>query len=64
MARLGVTDVKNFIKRRLRGESLLYLSSCCVGAAIRERLQAHIDEALATVGWIDVTVGERVWGGP
>ena len=59
VARLGIPDVKNFIKKRLKGESIVYLNTCCVGTGIRERLDAEIDEALATVGWIDVTVGLR-----
>ncbi|XP_038048122.1 E3 UFM1-protein ligase 1-like isoform X2 [Patiria miniata] len=55
LARLGITDAKPYIKRRFKAENLLFLSSCCVGSQLRDRVEASIDEALSTGSWIDVT---------
>ncbi|XP_022089822.1 E3 UFM1-protein ligase 1-like isoform X2 [Acanthaster planci] len=54
LARLGITDAKLYIKRRFKSESLLFLSSCCVGSQLRDRVDASIDEALSTGTWIDI----------
>ena len=64
MHRLGISSAKDYIKKRLKNESLLFMSSCCVGKLIQEQLEAQVDEAIATVGWIDVTVSAFVkWHG-
>ena len=58
MQRLGITDGKQFLKRRLKeqGESLVFLQTCCVGKGIQDHIEAAIDEALLTGGWIHTRV--------
>ncbi|ELU03598.1 hypothetical protein CAPTEDRAFT_148455 [Capitella teleta] len=54
LSRLGITDCKSYIQKRLKGEPLLMLSSCCIGKAIRESIEAEVDEALSTASWVDI----------
>ena len=56
LSRLGISDAKTYIQKRLKGESLQYLSTCCVGRAIQENVEAEVEEALASGGWVDVLV--------
>ncbi|XP_033636032.1 E3 UFM1-protein ligase 1-like isoform X2 [Asterias rubens] len=55
LTRLGISDVKQYIKRRFKSDNLLYLSSCVVGKHLQDRVEASIEEALSTGSWIDVT---------
>jgi len=54
MQKLGITDSKQFIKRRLKeeGESLLFLQTCCVGKGIQDHIEAVIDEAMSCGSWV------------
>ncbi|KAK7107301.1 E3 UFM1-protein ligase 1-like [Littorina saxatilis] len=54
LTRLGVSDVKNTIKKRLKGENLVMLGACCVGPAIQDQLSASVEDALANDTWVDV----------
>ncbi len=56
LSRLGINDPKTYIKKRLRGTPLQYLSSCCVGKIIQDRVEAEVTEAVSTGGWVDVMV--------
>ena len=56
LTRLGVSDVRNTIKKRLKGEQLVMLSSCCVGPAIQDQVSASIEDALTNDTWVDVKV--------
>ena len=38
----------------------MYLSTCCVGSSLQERIEAEIDEALATSTWVDVMVSTHI----
>ncbi|KAK2154272.1 hypothetical protein LSH36_272g02036 [Paralvinella palmiformis] len=54
LSRLGIADAKSYIKKRFKANSLQYLSSCCIGCLLQERIEAEIDEELASTGWFDI----------
>ncbi|XP_023930232.1 E3 UFM1-protein ligase 1 [Lingula anatina] len=54
LSRLGISDPKGFLKKRYKGESLSFLSTCCAGTSIKDQLEATVDEALAGGTWTDV----------
>ncbi|XP_064629084.1 E3 UFM1-protein ligase 1-like [Lineus longissimus] len=54
LSRLGITDAKSYIKKHFKGESLIYLQSCCVGPTISDQVEATVDEALRTASWVDI----------
>ena len=56
MARLGITDAKQFLKRRFKAQNPTFLPTCCVGKVIQDNIEATIDEALSTGSWVDVMV--------
>ena len=58
MQKLGITDSKQFIKRRFKeqGESLIFLQTCCVGKGIQDHIEAVIDETLISGTWIHTRV--------
>ena len=56
LLRLGITDTKSFIKKRLKGEQVQYLESCCVGSQVMELVESEIDEALTAGTWINIMV--------
>ena len=58
MSRLGIPDAKSYIKKRYKSEKLVYLASCCVGQLIEGQVEVEIEEALNSVGWIDVMVSD------
>ena len=49
-------DPKSYIKKNLKGSKVLYLSTCCVGEAKLDVIEAEVDEALATGTWVDIKV--------
>ncbi|XP_077976993.1 E3 UFM1-protein ligase 1-like isoform X2 [Glandiceps talaboti] len=55
LARLGIPDSKQFVKRRYKSKDLLYLQTVCVGNAIKDHVEASIEEALSNGTWIDIT---------
>ena len=64
LTRLGITDGKQFLKRRYKNNEL-FLPTCCVGQQLQDNVFASIDEGLSTTGWIDVMVsyhGNTQWG--
>ena len=63
MQRLGITDGKQFLKRRLKEEesSLVFLQTCCVGKNIQDHIEAAIDEAITTGGWVHTKVSLRAF---
>ncbi|CAH1967525.1 unnamed protein product [Acanthoscelides obtectus] len=52
--RLGITDYKQYIKKQLVNEELHYLSSCIISKSILERVQADIDECIASKSYTDL----------
>nr|KAG5700237.1 hypothetical protein BaRGS_007610 [Batillaria attramentaria] len=54
VTRLGIPDVKNFLKKRFKGEKLLMLNACCVGSSIQDQIEANVEDALANDSWVDV----------
>ncbi|XP_070550481.1 E3 UFM1-protein ligase 1-like [Ptychodera flava] len=55
LARLGITDGKSYVKRKYKSEKLVFLQSVCVGKAIRDNVEASLDEALSSNSWLDIT---------
>ncbi|CAH1800042.1 unnamed protein product, partial [Owenia fusiformis] len=53
MARLGITDAKSYIKKNFKKENVVYLSTCCVGKMLQDQMEAQLDEALSSSGWVD-----------
>ena len=53
-----MTDVRNTIKRRLKGQPLVMLGACCVGPAIQDQVAACVEDALASDTWVDVKVSQ------
>ena len=39
-------------------DSVEYLTSCCIGQLIKDRIESEIDEALDTGTWVDIMVGK------
>ena len=56
LSRLGITDGKQFLKRRYQKEPVQFLPTCCVGQGVQDHVEAATDEALATTGWVDIQV--------
>lgn len=58
MQRLGITDGRQFLKRRLKeqGECLVFLQTCCVGKGIQDHIEAVIDETLTSGSWVHTRV--------
>ncbi|XP_005093191.2 E3 UFM1-protein ligase 1 [Aplysia californica] len=54
IARLGISDPKSYVKKRFKSETMVFLSSCCVGPAISEQVQYSLDEALGLGTYVDV----------
>lgn len=54
LRRLGISDPKDFVKKRLKSEHIVYLNSCCVGRTIQEQVESSVEEALAEGSWVDI----------
>ena len=60
--RVGINTGKSYMKDRYKASKLIYLSTCVCEELIIDRMQAEIDEALSTNGWVDVTVSRHASG--
>lgn len=54
VARLGLADPRQYIKKKYPGSGLVFLSSCCLGPSLVDQLEVALDEALASGSWLDV----------
>ncbi|XP_053396896.1 E3 UFM1-protein ligase 1-like isoform X2 [Mercenaria mercenaria] len=54
LKRLGISDPKDFIKKRFKCEHMIYLGTCCMGRALQEQVEASMEEALADGTWVDI----------
>ncbi|XP_052238485.1 E3 UFM1-protein ligase 1 homolog [Dreissena polymorpha] len=54
MKRQGISDPKDFIRKRFPGEPIVYLSTCCVGRGIQDGVETAVEEALETGTWVDI----------
>ncbi|VEN49343.1 unnamed protein product [Callosobruchus maculatus] len=52
--RLGITDYKQYIKKQLVNEEIYYLNSCIISKSIVERVQADVDECIASKSYSDL----------
>ncbi|XP_032239292.2 E3 UFM1-protein ligase 1 homolog [Nematostella vectensis] len=53
LTRLGITDGKQFLKRRYHGNEI-FLPTCCVGERVLDQADAAIDDALSSGTWVDI----------
>ena len=56
LSRLGITDGRQFLKRRFHKLPVKFLPTCCVGESLQGQVEAAIDEALSSGEWIDILV--------
>jgi len=54
LSRLKITEPHVFVKKRYAESGLIQLKSCCVGALVRDRLEAEVEEAVSGSTWTDV----------
>ncbi|XP_076825187.1 E3 UFM1-protein ligase 1-like [Clavelina lepadiformis] len=56
--RLGITDAKSYLKRRLEPSKTkpLFLKTVCVGWSLIDQVVASIEEALSNGEWTDISV--------
>lgn len=57
LSRLGVSDPKNYIKKRFKGEKFIHLKAASVGKGLQDQVDATIDEAVRSETWVDIMVG-------
>ena len=62
MQKLGITDGRQFLKRRLKQDEGLsvFLQTCCVGQGIQDHIEAVIEEALTTGSWVHTRVSQYI----
>lgn len=56
LSRLGISDGRQFLKRRFQKLPVKFLPTCCVGESLQGQVEAAIDEALSSGEWIDILV--------
>lgn len=56
LSRLGITDGRQFLKKRFQKSKVQFLPTCCVGESLQDQVEASIDEALSTAEWVDILV--------
>ncbi|XP_072932763.1 E3 UFM1-protein ligase 1 homolog [Epargyreus clarus] len=54
LSRLGLSDPKGYVKRVLPNEDLTFLSSCVIGAQIKQQLETALEECIASKSYLDV----------
>lgn len=55
LVKVGVTDGKQYIKKRYSArKDIIYLSSCCVSDIVVDQIEAAVEEACSTDSWVDV----------
>ncbi|XP_063078956.1 E3 UFM1-protein ligase 1 [Engraulis encrasicolus] len=54
LARLGIPDPVNYIKKRFKSSKLLFLKSACVGQTLVDQLEASVEEAVNSTTWTDL----------
>ncbi|KAJ8026429.1 E3 UFM1-protein ligase 1 [Holothuria leucospilota] len=54
LSRLGVSDPKNYIKKRFKGEKFIHLKAASVGKGLQDQVDATIDEAVRSETWVDI----------
>ena len=54
VTRLGISDPKQYIRKRFPDSGLVFLSSCCISGSIVEQMEVAVEEALNSGSWVDV----------
>ena len=56
LSRLGISDGRQFLKRRFQKLPVQFLPTCCVGESLQDQVEAAVDEALTSGEWVDIVV--------
>jgi len=54
VTRLGISDPKQYIKKRFPDSGLVFLTSCCISGSIVEQMEVAVEEALNSGSWVDI----------
>ncbi|XP_038155217.1 E3 UFM1-protein ligase 1 [Cyprinodon tularosa] len=54
LLRLGIPDPSSYIKKRFKGNKLLFLRAACVGQALVDQVEASVEEAVNSATWTDL----------
>ncbi|KAF7284282.1 hypothetical protein GWI33_022272 [Rhynchophorus ferrugineus] len=54
LMRIGITDYKTYLKKQLPNEDLLYLESTVISKRILDRVEADIEECIASKSYVDL----------
>ena len=54
VTRLGISDPKQYIRKRFPDSGLVFLSSCCISGSIVEQMEVAVEEALNSGSWVDI----------
>uniref|UniRef100_H2YV25 E3 UFM1-protein ligase 1 n=1 Tax=Ciona savignyi TaxID=51511 RepID=H2YV25_CIOSA len=55
VSRLGISDPKSHVRRRITSNAPLFFKSVCVGQSIVDQVTATVDEAISNNEWLDIT---------
>ncbi|XP_076035805.1 UFM1 specific ligase 1 [Oratosquilla oratoria] len=54
LKRLGITDPEGYIRKRYKDEHLTVVGNVCVGPGLIDQIEAAVDDALLSGGWVDI----------
>ncbi|XP_064079725.1 E3 UFM1-protein ligase 1-like [Macrobrachium nipponense] len=54
LRRLDISDPEGYIRRRLKGEDITYIGEMCIGSGFIDQIDASLDDALVSGGWVDI----------
>ncbi|XP_042213163.1 E3 UFM1-protein ligase 1-like [Homarus americanus] len=54
LRRLEISDPEGHIRRRFKDEDLTFVGEVCVGSSLIDQIDAAIDDALLSGGWVDI----------
>ncbi|XP_068237090.1 E3 UFM1-protein ligase 1 [Palaemon carinicauda] len=54
LRRLDISDPEGYIHRRMKGEDVTYIGGMCVGSGFIDQIDASLDDALVSGGWVDI----------
>lgn len=54
LTRLGISDPKSYVRRVLANEEMTFLSSCVIGAQIKQQLEIALEECISSKSYLDV----------
>lgn len=54
LTRLGISDPKGYVRRVLANEEMTFLSTCVIGAQIKQQLETALEECISSKSYLDV----------